>query len=90
MKGNYTAYLVPSAQPEGSKVVMDDDLEKLKGEWCGAMEIFETPDMTEEKLKEEIKEAIGGEMGSVPKAMRKKFKTVYKLGEFFFDAATNS
>jgi hypothetical protein len=85
-KGNYTAYLVPPAQSEGSGVFMSDDLEELKGLWYGAIAIFETPNMTVEHLKEIFNTPQqNAELGSLLKFLRKNFKVVHTDGAFYFE-----
>lgn len=83
--GNYTGYGVPPTQIEGSGVFMSDDIEEIKKQWFGAMEIFDTPDMTIDKLKAEFPETVGAVQGTLLKALRTKYKTVWKEGEFFTD-----
>ncbi len=83
-KGNYTAYAVPPAQSEGSAIYLHDDIEKLKGKWYGAMEIFETPGATLEKHVKAFQRK-DAEMGDFCKWLRERYKLVWKDNDFFFD-----
>lgn len=65
-------YLAYYESVEGSGFVLHKDLEKLKGEWCITMRIFETPDLTQEELSK-IKRPI------LPR-VKNKYKLVHSEG----------
>ena len=83
-QGNYTAYVVPDIQIEGSGLWMYDDLQEMIDQWYGAIEIFDTPGMTMEKLREicPLKDA---KIGALLNWLRENYKSVYKSGDFWSD-----
>jgi len=82
--GNYTAYIVPPAQSECSRIWMHNSIDKLVGGWYGAIEIFDTPKMTIKKLMK-LCPLRNAKQGELLRWLRNKYEVVYKNGEFYFD-----